>query len=187
MAVRQSLISGWSATSSMVTSWLTRAMAVSSGNGWPAAVAAAARRLEARRPPTSTSGWRSAMGPAIERLGIQSGADVLQNLLPPLDRRGEVVSVDLGEGQVHLADLVVGDRRPQVVEAVVAVAVGVDDPAVGPAQVGDGGVEGGVAGDEAVLAGFAQHADHRQGQAQAGDEVQPGDQRQRGAGDQGDD
>src|SRR5688500_12134190 len=160
MAVRQSLTSGWSATSSRVTSWLTSACSVSSGNGAAATADAVARRFEARSPPTRISGCRSAISPAMstEKLGIQSGADVLQHLLAPLDVGGEVVPVQVGQRLVHLGDLVVGDRRPQVVEAVVAVAVGVDDPAVGPAQVGDGGVEGGVAGDEAVLAGLAKHA-----------------------------
>src|SRR5688500_18294334 len=132
MAVRQSLISGWSATSSMVTSWLTRAWAVSSGRGG----AEAARKLRDSRPPARISGCRPATSPAIvsDRLGgMQSGADVLQDLLPPLDLRGEVVGVQLDQGLVHAADLVVRDRRPQVVQGVVAVTVGGDDPAVGPA------------------------------------------------------
>src|SRR5438270_5755451 len=166
MASRHPRISGWSATSSMVTSWLTSAWAVSSGSGG----GVASRSPPAMNPPTRMSGCRPAMSPAIvtERLGlagIQPGADVLQDLLPPLDLGGEVGGVELGQGLVHLGDLVVGDGGPQVVEAVVAVAVGVDDPPVGPAQVGDGGVEGGVPGQAPVLAGLAQHADHGQDQA----------------------
>src|SRR3954453_24237023 len=186
MASRHALTSGWSATSSMVTSWLTRAWAVSSGSGG----GVAPRSPPAMKPPTRTSGCRPAISPAMvtDRLaGIQPGAHVLQDLLPPLDLGREVVDVEPGQGLVHLGNLVVGDRGPQVVEAVVAVAVGVDDPAVGPAQVGDGGVEGGVAGDEPVLAGLAEHADDRQGQAEADDEVEPRHQGDGRAGDQADD
>src|SRR4051812_45339996 len=188
MAARQSLISGWSATSSMVTSWLTRTWAVSSGKGCCSTAAAAARKPEASRPPTRMSGCRPATSPAItsEGLGIQPGADVLEHLLAPPDAGGEVVGVELGQREVHLADLVVGDRRPQVVQAVVAVAVGVDDPAVGPAQVGDGGVEGGVAGQVAVLAGLAEHADDGQDDAEGDEHVQPDGEADRAARGEGD-